>query len=91
MPDLSVGPIAWSPDSQSLVYVQYASGCPVVSGKSYVFRLDLPELVGDILLESEAASFGGVVWEVPDALRLFDENGLEWRYDFITKELEAVK
>jgi len=85
------GPIAWSPDSKSLVYLQYASDCPFVSGKSNVVRLDLPELSAEILVESEAPSFGGVEWEFPDALRLFDENGVEWGYDFKTEELEVVK
>jgi len=90
-PDLSVGPIAWSPDSQSLVYIQYAPNCLPVSGKSYLVRLDLPELSADILLESEAPSFGGVKWETPGGLRLFDEKGMEWGYDFITGELQVKK
>jgi len=56
-----------------------------------VVRLDLPELSAEILVESEAPSFGSVEWEFPDMLRLFDKNGVEWGYDFKTEELEVVK
>lgn len=89
VPGVMLGPITWSPDSQALVYVQIASYCPL-SGKSYIVRLDLPKLLPNILLESESPSFASVEWEVSNVLRLFDENGKEWRYHFLTKELEPV-
>ena len=83
------GRIAWSPDGQALVYVQYDSDCPL-SGKSYVVRLELPELNQTRLIESEAPTFGGVRWDTPDQLTLFDEQGKEWRYSFTTQELMPV-
>ena len=87
--DAETGPITWSSDGQALVYVQFASYCPL-SGKSYVVRLDLPELKQTLLLESETPSFGNATWDVPNELRLFDENGKEWRYNFATKELKQA-
>ena len=82
-----VGQIAWSPNSQSLVYAQIESYCPF-SGKSYIIRLDLPSLKPTMLIESERPSLGNPSWENPDQLRLHDENGKEWRYAFSTKELK---
>jgi heat shock protein HslJ len=89
-PDAGAGPIAWSPDSESLVYVQSASYCPL-SGKSYVVRVDWSELRQTLLLESEMPTFGGVSWDVPGELSLFDEQGKEWRYSFVTQELRVVR
>jgi hypothetical protein len=88
-PDSGAGPIAWSPDSESLVYVQSASYCPL-SGKSYVVRVDWSELRQTLLLESETPTFGGVSWDVPGELSLFDGQGKEWRYSFVTQKLRAV-
>jgi hypothetical protein len=87
--DAETGPIAWSPDSRALIYVQFASYCPL-SGKSHVVRLDLPELKQTLLLESEKPTFGSVSWNVPDELELFDENGKQWRYGFATQQLKPV-
>jgi hypothetical protein len=33
-------------------------------------------------------AFGGVTWDAANQLRLFDENGEEWSYNFSTKELK---
>ncbi len=87
--DAETGPITWSPDSQALAYVQFASYCSL-SGKSYVVRFDLPELRQTLLLESETPTFGNATWDVLNELRLFDEKGKEWRYSFTTKELKQV-
>jgi hypothetical protein len=87
--DAETGPITWSPDSQALVYVQFASYCPL-SGKSFIVRLDLHELAQTLLLESETPTFGNAAWDVPNELRLFDEKGKEWRYDLATQELEQA-
>jgi len=80
------GPIAWSPDSQALAYVQFASYCPL-SGKSYVVHLDLLALKWTLLSESEKPTFGDVSWDVPNELVLFDENGKQWIYNFATQQL----
>jgi hypothetical protein len=81
-----IGAIAWSPDSQTLVYVQTESYCPL-SGNSRIVRVDLSTLEQTIVLESEAPTFGGASWEVPDALKLFDENGKSWIYSFKNQKL----
>ena len=85
----SVGPgsIVWSPDSQALVYVQATTYCPL-SGKSYLVRLDLPELKPNLLFESEMPTFGGVIWDTAHQIRLFDEKNQEWTYNFATRELK---
>ena len=88
-PDAETGAIAWSPDSRALAYVQFASYCPL-SGKSYVLRVDLPELEETLLLESETPTFGSAKWDVSRELRLFDENGKEWRYNLRTQELSPM-
>ena len=80
------GPIAWSPDSQALVYLQVASFCPL-AGKSTMAQASLADGSQTLLVESEAPTFGGVAWETPGQLRLTDEKGSEWRYDFARNEL----
>lgn len=84
-----LGPITWSPSSQALVYVLVASYCPL-SGKSYIVHLGLPELKQTLLLESEKPTFGRVTWDVPDELKLFDENGKQWSYSFATYQLKPM-
>lgn len=87
-PGTEIGPVAWSPDSESLVYVQTETYCPV-SGNSYVVRLDLSTSEQALLLESESPTFSNVSWESPDELTLVDENGDDWRYNLVTKELQG--
>jgi hypothetical protein len=53
-------------------------------------HLDLRTLKQTLLLESETPTFGNTGWDVLNELRLFDENGKEWRYNFSTKELRQV-
>ena len=83
VPDAMPGPIAWAPDSQALVYLQTTSDCPLL-GKSYVVRLDLPGLKPTLLLESETPSFGGVTWDTPDRISLFDETSKRWEFNLAT-------
>lgn len=87
--DAEMGPIAWAPDARALVYIQFASYCPL-SGKSYVVRLDLPTLEQILLLESETPTFGNVTWDVLNELTLLDKNGKRWHYNFTTQELRRV-
>jgi hypothetical protein len=87
--DAETGPIAWSPDSRALVYVQFASYCPL-SGKSYVVRLDLPESKQTLVLESEKPTFGSVSWHVADELELLDENGKPWRFSLAAQQLKPA-
>lgn len=87
VPDAITGEIAWSPNGQSIVYLQTALDC-YPWGKSYLVRLDLPKLKSSLLLESEKPSFWGVTWDAPNRLRLLDENGEKWQYNLVTQELK---
>jgi hypothetical protein len=89
IPNAAIGAIAWSPVGQALIYLQTASDCHPF-GKSYIVRLDLPELKSVLLLESETPAFRNILWDAPNRLRLFDEQGGEWRYNFVTQELKPV-
>ena len=81
------GPIAWSPDSQSLIYIQSGSYCQS-STHSSVVRLDLRTFQQEVLFESESPTFGGASWEKINEVILFDENKNPWVYNFDTRELE---
>jgi hypothetical protein len=81
--------IAWSPDSQSLLYLQTELDC-YPFGKSYVTRLDLLRMTQNLLLESEAPSFSWLTWDVPNRITLVDEQGNRWRYNLVSKELSPA-
>jgi hypothetical protein len=87
--ETGMGPILWSPDSHSLVYIQPESYCPI-SGNSYVVQFDLFNLEHKILLQSDSPTFGGASWDTLDKLRLFDENGKLWIYDFGSQDLKPL-
>ena len=92
-PDSTTGPIVLSPNSQALVYGQSVScteGSAAALGKSYVVRVDLPAFKQTTLLESETPSFRSVRWETLDELRLFDEAGKEWRYNFANRKISPA-
>ncbi len=92
VPDAMVGPIAWSPDEQSLVYLQgiSESWCPFMSSRSYVVRIDLPGFEPVVLLESDAPIFGYVAWNVPGRLLLSEFDGQKWEFDLNTGQLTPV-
>jgi len=87
--DAKRGPIAWSPDSQSLAYLQTTLDC-FPFGKSYLIRFELSEREQSLLLESETPSFMNVVWEAHDRIRLSDEQTNQWSYNLVTHELERA-
>jgi len=89
MPEAFKNQIAWSFDSQSLVYLQTQAGCPPF-GKSYVTRLDLSGMTQNLLIESEDPSFHRLTWDAPSRISLFDENGNIWRFNLVSKELRLV-
>ncbi len=89
VPNANIGQITWSPDSQTVVYLQSEHDCGP-PGKTYVIRLDLSTYTQDLLLKSEKPSWGNVIWESLNHLKLFDEDGKEWRYNLITKKLEPT-
>lgn len=88
--DLEIGPIAWAPYGQSLVYVQVDSYCPL-RGPSAVIRVDLPTLATGLLTRAESAGYGAVAWETPGKIRLLDESGQWWVFDLAKGELELVR
>jgi hypothetical protein len=90
MPDTLLDSIAWSPDSQSLVYLQITSTCPP-SGTSYVVRVDWPDLKQTLLLTATQSAFHAITWDEPAQLRLFDENSKEWRFNLETKQLYRIQ
>lgn len=88
-PVAQVGPIAWSPDSQKLVYLQADSWCPL-SGTSYLMLVDVANHEQTLRVDSENPTFGSVEWNTEQELRLIDVNGIEWQYDLLSRELSRV-
>lgn len=84
------GQIAWSPDSQSLVYLRTTFDCAPDFGKTYVIRLNLADRSQELLLEQDAPGFGGVRWDTVNGLLLWDGLNKEWVYNIVTKELRAT-
>lgn len=90
-PSAALGPIVWSPDGQSLAYVQAGMFCiPGQSGSTTVARVDLPALTSRVLLRSADPAFQTVAWDELAALRLGDDAGREWRMDATNGELSAA-
>lgn len=83
------GEISWSPDGQSLVYLQTKWDCAPDYGKTYLTRLNLSEMTQELLLEHEAPGFGGLSWDAPNQIRLRDGMGVMWIYDLVSKELKT--
>jgi hypothetical protein len=83
------GAIAWSPDGQSLAYLQTELDC-LPYGKSSVTRLHLADQAQDLLFESEAHGFGGLTWDAPYRITLVDDQGNRWRYNLESRELRPV-
>lgn len=89
VPEAFNNEIAWSPDGQSLVYLQTELDC-FPFGKSYVTRLDLSKMTQSLLFESETPSFNWLTWDAPDRISLVDSEGSEWRYNLVSQELKPV-
>ena len=89
IPDAFKSQIAWSFDSQSLVYLQTQAGCPPF-GKSYMTHLDLSEMTQTLLIESEDPSFYWLTWDAPSRISLADEGGNVWKFNLVSKELRLV-
>lgn len=81
--------MAWSPDSQSLAYVQTETGCPF--GQSYVTRLDLTSGEQRLLLSSESPTYAQVEWHEPTHLLLRDGDSQAWHYDLASGTIEPVE
>ena len=89
VPDAFKGQITWSPDGNSLAYLQTELDC-YPFGKSYVTRLRLRPLIQDLLLESESPGFGFLVWDAPYRISLVDDQGNKWRYNLASKDLRRA-
>jgi hypothetical protein len=89
-PDVLNGDIAWSPDGQSIIYLQTTFDCAPDYGTTYMTRLELAKLSQTLLLKSQPPGFGGVSWGVINTITLVDGGGKEWNYDLKTREINAV-
>jgi hypothetical protein len=89
VPDAFNNEIAWSPDGQSLVYLQTELDC-FPFGTSYVTRLDLAGMKQSLLLESQSPSFNWLTWDAPYRISLVDDQGVKWRYNLVSQELRPV-
>ncbi len=89
IPEAFKNQIAWSPVSQSLIYLQTELDC-YPFGKSYVIRLDLSGMTQTLLLESETPSISWLTWDAPYRISLVDDQGNWWRYNLVSKELRTV-
>jgi hypothetical protein len=83
------GEISWSPDGQSIVYLQTEWDCAPDYGKTYLTRLHLTDMSQELLFEHEAPGFGRVRWDTMDQLTLWDGYNNEWTYNIAKKELKA--
>jgi hypothetical protein len=84
------GEISWSPDSQSIVFLQTEWDCAPDYGKTYLSRLDLSNTSQEILFEHESPGFGSVRWETVDQVTLLDGMRNTWTYNLSTEELKAI-
>jgi len=85
------GAIAWSPDGQSLAYLQTENPCPP-SGRAIITRIDLPGLEQSVVLDTaeldqQPRFYLGLAWDAADMLRIVAEEGAEWRLDLTTGAL----
>jgi hypothetical protein len=56
-------------------------------GKTSVVRLDLSSLKQIVALIADSPGYSSVNWDTPNRIRLFDLQGGQWRYNFVTQEL----
>jgi hypothetical protein len=89
-PNTHSGEISWSPDGQSLIYLQSTLDCAPDYGTTYVIRLDLAERSQSLLFKFDSPGFGGISWETPDEITLTDGEGKLWVYDLRTGEIRSA-
>jgi hypothetical protein len=88
--DVYPGQIAWSPDGESLAYLQTDSMCPP-SGAAYITRVNLDDLSQEALLDADETGFMGLAWENGSALRLTTADNETWRLDVASRELTPIE
>jgi hypothetical protein len=84
------GEISWSPDSQSIVYLQTEWDCAPDYGKTFLARLNLEDMSQELLFEHETPGFGSVSWDTMNQLILWDGNNNKWTYNLVSKKLNAI-
>lgn len=73
VPEHALGPIVWSPDNQSLVYLQADQFC--VPNQSTLVLVNPADMSSQVLLTSESPAYQDVAWYGPDQLVLADGQG----------------
>lgn len=84
-PDQSLGPIVWSPDDQSLAYLQADQFC--VPNSSTVVVVDVAGMSSEVVLTSDTPAFQDVAWYGPEQLVLADGAGGRKFLNLATGEL----
>jgi Tol biopolymer transport system component len=84
------GEISWSPDGQSIVYLQTEWDCAPDYGKTYLTRVNLSEMTQKLLLEYETPGFGKVSWDTTNQITLLDGRRNIWMYNIVTNELKTA-
>lgn len=88
IPNMLNGQISWSPDSQSIAYLQTTFDCAPDYGKVYATRLNLPDLSQSLLFEHEAPGFGWLNWDTSTRITLRDGMGKIWIYGLVSNDLK---
>jgi hypothetical protein len=81
--DTGDGPIAWSPDSQALVYIQGS----LFEGHYYAVHVSLAEAKQKLLVELINSNDMWVDWSEQNVIDLHDSYNHHWRYNLLTGEL----
>ena len=89
IPDAIPGDISWSPDSQSIAYLQTTNVCAPDYGSTYIIRFDLPSLSQRLLFEQVSPGFGRLSWDTANKITLKDGRLNSWTYNLASKELNA--
>ena len=86
MPHATLSGMAWSPDGESIAYLQIVGDC-FNATDSYLVMLDVTGLEHNLLVESNTPAFIGLEWTNPSELVLYTIDGQKWDYNLQTKEL----
>ena len=81
------GPPVWSPDSQSLAYLQYTNQCGGGAGESAVVLVEGNGAATRVLLTSSTPEFQALEWPESGRLLLTGTDNSRWVYDLATGQL----
>lgn len=85
-PETAIITTAWSPDSQSFIYLQNENRCPPY-GSSTLVQVNLPVLDQALILETQNPVFSDLRWENSERIDLFDSDGNIWFFYLESGEL----